>query len=266
MHAGDHLTHPTTVHDVAAAVEKVAPREHAEDWDNVGLLIGDSRGRVSRVMFTVDLTREVVAEACEAKCQMVVAYHPPIFDALKRVVAGTVVWETIAAGIAVYSPHTALDAAPGGTNDVLADAACMSRRGRRPLRPSGLSPRYGQGRVGTVAGRDRSEVIARLRKALGVTHLLVAGPHDGPAERVAVAAGAGGSLLGDALRAKSDVFVTGELRHHDALRAAAAGVTAIAALHTNTERTAVAALAKRLRIPGVRTVVSETDRDPFVIV
>jgi putative NIF3 family GTP cyclohydrolase 1 type 2 len=97
--------------------------------------------------------------------------------------------------------------------------------------------------------------------------VLVSGPTTGAAATVAVAAGAGGELLEEAVRAGADVFVTGEVRHHDALAAARRGVTVIATLHSNSERAAVGAYAARLgaRLAGVTVTVSTQDRDPFVV-
>jgi len=97
----------------------------AQDWDNVGLLAGDPAAAVRRVLVCVDLTADVVAEAGRRRAQMVVAYHPPLFKPVSRLNAagpGTDahVFACVARGIAIYSPHTALDAAEGGTNDVLA--------------------------------------------------------------------------------------------------------------------------------------------------
>lgn len=114
-----------TVNTVCDALQKLAPLELAQDWDNVGLLAGDTNAQVKSVMLCIDLTPEVVGEAIDAKTQMVMAYHPPIFKPVSRLIAPLAVPEAdvhrcIAHGIAVYSMHTALDAADGGTNDHLA--------------------------------------------------------------------------------------------------------------------------------------------------
>ena len=106
--------------------------------------------------------------------------------------------------------------------------------------------------------------IATIKAGLGVERLLIAGPLDGGVERVAVCAGACGDLYKDAIAQKAEVYVTGELRHHDALAAAAHGMTVVAALHSNSERRALDRLAERLRA-HVEVVRSERDRDPFTI-
>ena len=113
------------VADFAAAMEAIAPTRLAQDWDNVGLLVGDAQAALRRVLLCIDLTPPVVREAIEKKVDLVMAYHPPIFKPIKHLRAGDVgaealVFQCVRAGIAIYSTHTALDAAEGGTNDVLA--------------------------------------------------------------------------------------------------------------------------------------------------
>ena len=121
---------------VIEAMEQIAPTRYAESWDNVGLLVGDPRQNVSAAMLTIDYTPEVACESAGAGCDLIIAYHPPIFDALKRVTAGTrssgVIFDAIRRGVALYSPHTALDMAEGGTNDLLADV--LGLKDRAPLK------------------------------------------------------------------------------------------------------------------------------------
>jgi len=91
---------------------------------------------------------------------------------------------------------------------------------------------------------------------------------DAVVRRVAVAAGAGGELLGDALREKADLMLTGEIRHHDALSALRRGMAVVATLHSNSERAAVKSFASRLaqRLEGISVLPSQRDADPFVVV
>ena len=115
----------TTVANVCSALEDIAPLGLAESWDNVGLLVGDRNAPVRRMLLCIDLTPAVAAEAVRAKADFVMSYHPPLFkpaSALRKPSTGTdaVVFDCIRNGIAIYAPHTALDAAEGGTNDVLA--------------------------------------------------------------------------------------------------------------------------------------------------
>jgi len=116
----------STVGDVCSAMDALAPPRLAQEWDNVGLLVGDRRAACRRVLLCIDTTPAVLAEARRLRCPLIISYHPVIFRPVKTIRAdsdGTdsLVHEAIRLGIAIYSPHTALDAAGGGTNDVLAE-------------------------------------------------------------------------------------------------------------------------------------------------
>lgn len=132
------------VQDLITAMEAIAPPRYAEEWDNVGLVLGDAqRDLRGVVLLTIDLTESVVREARDMGAGAVISYHPPLFHPTRRITAsnrtGRVLLAAIEAGLAVYAPHTALDGAPGGMSDWLADGL-MDRKGvvkadRRALRP-----------------------------------------------------------------------------------------------------------------------------------
>jgi len=109
---------------ICEVLEEIAPVGLAEEWDNVGLLAGDPEQTIRRILLTIDLTKAVLAEAKHQKTDMILAYHPPIWAPLKKVVAGEggspLLYEAIRGGMAVYAMHTALDVVTGGINDVLA--------------------------------------------------------------------------------------------------------------------------------------------------
>ena len=111
--------------DVCQILGQVAPLHLAQEWDNVGLLAGDEAADCASILLTIDLTPEVLDEAVRHKVALIMAYHPPLFKPISSLRAGSLetdslVWRAIRAGIAIYSMHTALDAADGGTCDVLA--------------------------------------------------------------------------------------------------------------------------------------------------
>jgi dinuclear metal center YbgI/SA1388 family protein len=106
-------------------METIAPTALAQSWDNVGLLAGDATAPLRRVLLAIDLTRAVLEEAVRFRADLLLAYHPPIFKSISSLRApadgmDALVFNCIREGIAIYSTHTALDAADGGTNDVLA--------------------------------------------------------------------------------------------------------------------------------------------------
>ncbi|WP_206810906.1 Nif3-like dinuclear metal center hexameric protein [Paradesulfitobacterium ferrireducens] len=102
-----------TVGSIAQTIEKAAPKQWAEEWDNVGLLVGNMADRVERVLLALDGTLEVVAEAKERNAQMIVAHHPLMFRPLKNLRADNpqaeVPLQLLKHGIAYYAAHTNLD-------------------------------------------------------------------------------------------------------------------------------------------------------------
>lgn len=133
-----------SIRGVCKALEALASTALAQSWDNVGLLAGDPAGPCRRVMVCGDLTPSVADEAIGAAIDLLVCYHPPIFKPISRLAADgrgpeADVARCLMAGISLYCIHTALDAAPGGTNHVLAEMIGLTIEG--PLefvdRPSG---------------------------------------------------------------------------------------------------------------------------------
>ena len=264
------MTAPTFA-EVIDILHEIAPLELAAEQDNVGVLLQPKSrpGRVRRVLLTIDLTPPVVAEAIVARAELVVAYHPPIYRPAKRLVAEGGVQEALlraaAAGIAVYSPHTALDAAPSGLADWLAERL-LGGAAPKELRPCG------DGEFGRVVELARPlpfrTLLQRCKRTFAVRSLQVARPTRGSrsVRTIAVAAGAGGSVLRGIA---ADVWVTGELSHHDALAAVAAGTSVVLAGHSNTERGFLKVLQRRLREPFAGELdvrLARSDSDPFRVV
>jgi putative NIF3 family GTP cyclohydrolase 1 type 2 len=119
---------------VLSALEALCPLSLAEEWDNVGLLTGDPEAELERALACIDLTHEVLDEAQQLGAGLVLAYHPPLFRAVKRLAHDDVTVRAARLGVAVWSPHTALDlAAAGGTCDALAES--LELQLSSPLRP-----------------------------------------------------------------------------------------------------------------------------------
>jgi dinuclear metal center YbgI/SA1388 family protein len=133
-----------TVADVVAILHRLAPPELAEDWDNVGLLLGDPAATVARVMTCLTVTPESAEEAVASGVELVVSHHPVLFRPTQRLTAETPDGRTLLAllrgGVALYSPHTAFDNAPGGINDGLCRRLGLTDV--RPLRPGPADGRF----------------------------------------------------------------------------------------------------------------------------
>lgn len=156
--------HPTPA-EVEQALDRIAPFRLAESWDNVGVLLATSRASLRRVLLTIDLAEPVLDEAISKGVDGIVAYHPPIFAPLKRLADRDRVERTIrraaAADLWIASPHTALDAAPGGLNDWLARLAGPGSV--EPLQRASESRRSEAFKIATFAPRH---VVDAVRVAM----------------------------------------------------------------------------------------------------
>ena len=257
--------------EVVRVLEELAPLALAGDWDNVGLLVEPSApSAVTGILLTIDLSEAVLDEAIEAGARFIVAYHPPIFAPLNRLTQATdkqrVVVRALEAGVTIYSPHTALDAAAGWVNDWLADG--LGAGDREAIEKVGEEhPELGQGRFVRLHAPEPLEAgVTRIKQHLGLDHLQVAtaSRHQGadPVTSVALCAGAGGSVIG---AQPADLYWTGEMRHHEILAALAVGTSVVLCNHTNTERGYLEVFAGRLseRLPACECRVSGVDRDPL---
>ena len=363
------------IKDIAERIEKIAPLKLAQDWDNVGLLIGDPQKNVKNILLTIDITGDVVAEAKGLKTDLIVSYHPVIWDGLKKITADgptSVVYDLIRSGIAVFSIHTALDSAVGGVNDGLAEiigirdgkpigdyvdspggdnyklvvfipiesAAKVSNavfaagagvignyskcgfgaegtgsflplKGAKPaigkkgeleavpeikfetivpaekldnviaamkkahpyetpafdcFKLYGTQREFGLGRIGKLARPMRiKQIIKRIKKYTGAQAFGIVGDEKRLVKTAAVCAGSCGKIINSVIAAKCDLYLTGELKHHQALAAQEAGLTCICLSHTISERFILSKLAKQLQkqIKQVTIRISGKDADPF---
>ncbi len=258
----------TTVAEIAEVLNQIAPLELAEDWDNVGLLLGDPAEEVSRVMTCLTITPQSVDEAVAEGAQLVVSHHPILFKPAQRITAddpaGRLVWRLARAGVSVLSAHTAFDSAQHGINQQLAERLGLDDI--QPLSPSEQHPRAGTGRVGTLPDTlTLPEFCDAVISRLGLNGLEFVGPDTARVRRVGVGCGSAASLLSLAQRARCEVFLTGEARFHDCLAAEAVDLPLVLVGHDASERFAQQQLAEELanRCPGVTVWASRRETDPL---
>ena len=205
------------VKDIVSAIERIAPPEFQDEWDNSGLQVGFLDSEVSKVLVCLDVTEAVVDFAAERGFGMIVSHHPLIFKALSQVSDATYqqrcVVKALENGIAIYSAHTSMDNAPGGVNYKIAELIGLSDL-------HWLLPREGMdagsGLIGNLTCPERdTEFLARIKMTFGVDCLKHTACSGREIKTVALCGGSGAFLMRDALRLGADCFITGELHYHD---------------------------------------------------
>lgn len=258
-----------TILDACNFLDQFAPTRLAEDWDNVGLLVGDSKGIASKIMTCLTVTPDTVSEAIDRGADMIVAHHPLPFRAIKRITTDTIpskmIWQLIRAGVSIYSPHTGFDSASTGINQMLAER--LGVNDAQPLQPIENDPDgLGSGRYGTTDVKTFGNLIDSCKQQFGLTGLHVVGAVENPVQKIAMACGSGGSFLGKAIAKGCDTFVTGETTFHTCLEAESSGVNLLLLGHFSSERFAVEVLAAKLasEFADLEVWASENESDPLV--
>lgn len=249
-----------TVQEVFDLLNAFAPVETAEDFDNPGLLVGDGRAEVRRILVALDPSLRVVKEALARGADLIVTHHPFPFAGMKRFLCGDPAADKLSlllkGGISLISMHTNLDRAAGGVNDALAEALGLANI--TTAEESGLI------RAGELRGSLSPEEFCREVKAKLCAPGVRAVCGKGDIRRVWVGGGSCSEFLGAARRAGADAFVTADCRHHAFLDAEELGMTLIDAGHFATEAVVLPCLRERLALSGAEILAAESDRDPVI--
>jgi dinuclear metal center YbgI/SA1388 family protein len=259
----------TTIKNINSFLDSFAPTRLAEDWDNVGLLVGDPAGTAAKVMTCLTVTEESATEAIENGVDLIVSHHPLPFRPIKRLTTQTtpsrLVWNLARAGVSIYSPHTGFDSATEGINQSLAERIGMT--GVTPLVPIVDDPqKLGAGRIGELSPETNlGSFVESLKSSFGLPGIHIVGNVDSNVKRMAVACGSGGSFLEKARRAHCDTFVTGEATFHTCLEAKANNISLVLLGHYQSERFAVEMLADRIgeKFDDVEVWASKEESDPL---
>ena len=249
----------TTVADILAFLDTLAPRSLKMDWDNCGLLCGRPGREVHRILVALDPFDTVIDEAIRVKADLLVTHHPLIFrNGLMAVnedtEAGRCVLKLVENGIAAINAHTNLDIAPGGINDVLAQT--LGLNGIETIGEEGLLRR------GTVPAQPLPQFLAHVKQALGCDGLRYV-EVGRPVATVAEGGGACADEMEEALAAGCDTFVTSDVKYNQFRTAFQLGLNLIDAGHFHTENPAMPVLRDRLQaaFPEVEVLFSDSHRD-----
>lgn len=229
-----------TVQNVYDFINTLAPFDTQADFDNSGLLLGDPAAEVRHIHVALDCTEAVAREAEALGADLIVTHHPLLFSPRKNLreddPEARLMCRLIRQQQALIAAHTCLDQAPGGMGDVLAAAI-------------GLQDVTGEGyvRVGRLPAPMEAAALAKELARRLHTVVRPMGPADRVIRRVGLCTGAGGEFWAQAAAMGADAFVSGEIRHHHALAANAAGVVCFECGHHATEEPGIFALADALQ-------------------
>ncbi len=214
------------VREVIDALEEFAPLPLQESYDNAGLQVGLTEAEVSGVLLCLDVTEEVVNEAMELGCNMIVSHHPLLFRGLKTISDTDIVQRCVRLAIQndinIYSAHTNLDNTADGVNYVIAEKLglvdvemMMPRRVMVSMGGRQREVMAGSGMIGYLPeGEDSLAFLQRVKQAFELECLMHNELLVRPIQSVAICGGAGDFLLDEAIRRQADAFLTGEMHYH----------------------------------------------------
>lgn len=247
--------------DIMNFVEEIAPLALAEEWDNVGLLVGNRDKKVDRVMLCLDITSAALEEAVKNKVNLIITHHPVIFKGLKRLLVGeskgSILHMLIKNDINVYSAHTNLDFAVTGVNTHLAESLRIK---------NAVTFGEGPGKMGMLDKKmSFHDFIEHVKISLNAPFVRVAGNVENDIQKVAVFCGGFDDDLEAIKQCNPDILVTGDLKHHTAIDAAEEGLCIMDAGHFNTEKVILGPLSKALKenFPGIEVFCFQKEEEPF---
>lgn len=266
---------------VCGELARLAPLRLAEDWDNVGLLVGDRGRSIGRIMTCLTITPNVVEEAISQAADLIVTHHPLPFKPLSRIttdtITGSMLLKLIANQVAVYSAHTAFDSAAEGINQMWAERLGLSNI--RPLIEWDIAPAEvgeksadetaaapGSGRFGELTTAEPlGQLVARAAALVRASAPRMVGDPERAVVKVALACGSGGSFLSAAARHGCELMITGEATFHLCLEAEARGIGLGLLGHYFSERFAMEQMAEGLAqtLPDMVVWPSQSEHDPL---
>ncbi len=205
------------LNEIIEYLEELAPKHLAEDYDNVGLMVGDKEASVSKVVISLDTDEKVADFATKNGAQLVISHHPLLFKPAKSITKGDslgrTIYNLIKNDISLYAMHTNFDSVSGGLGDYFLKAACGVRA------YDSIEGEFPDG-IGRIAKLDREitfgELIDRIKKGLLINSIRYVGDENMPVKTIAACNGGGADLIFSAYSMGADVYISGDLKYHHA--------------------------------------------------
>ncbi len=252
------------------SLEELSPVSYAEDWDNVGLIVGRKEKDIRKIYIAVDPTDDVIRSAIDVKADMIITHHPLIFRAIKKINSDDFIARRVLRlarhDMCYYAMHTNFDVM--GMADAAADELGLKRCSVLSVTYEDDIAKEGFGRVGRLPKvMTLKECAEYVKKCFSLKHVRVYGDLDTELETAAVCPGSGKSMIGDAVKAGADVYITGDIEHHDGLDSVAQGLMVIDAGHYGIEKIFIAYIREYLKrnMPEIDVYIHK-DAEPFTVI
>ncbi len=213
------------IQEITKYIEKLAPLEYAEGFDNVGLLVGNYETEVTGVLVTLDTLEDTIDEAIEKNCNFIVSFHPIIFSGLKKLNGNNyverVVLKAIKNDIAIYATHTALDNVQQGVSGKICDV--LNLQNSKTLIPKttiASQETIGMGMIGELPHEMKEKEFLQFVKSKMKTDCIRHSELMGSTiKRVAVLGGSGSFAIENAIDSKADAYISADFKYHDFFKA-----------------------------------------------
>ena len=218
-----HISYSVKIKEITSALERFAPLPLQESYDNAGLQVGlTAEQEASGALLCLDVTEDVIREAIDLGCNLIVSHHPLLFRSLKQVTERTQVERCVRLAIqndiAIYAAHTNLDNAEDGVNFRIAEKLGLVDVQMMQKHPVAVGERRvtaGSGLIGYLpVPEDSLAFLQRIKEVFHIECLQHNELLGRPIESVALCGGAGAFMLDEAIRLEADAFLTGEMSYH----------------------------------------------------
>ena len=268
------------VKDILEILNQIARFDIAEKWDNSGLQAGSADWEVNKILVGLDVSMPLMQAAKNSNCDLVLTHHPLMITPEKtfdfQKMPGSAILIAARDKISIISVHTNLDKANDGLNDYFASKiGVQTTNVFLPLfpgdEPEGQVP--GMGRLGCLQNPMTVQALAeQIKNKLGLLNIRVTGELDRKVETVAICTGSGGSLVDEFIKSKADVYITGDVKYHEARLVEQASKALIDVGHFGSESMVIDLLSSQLcrafKNASLNIEVNKflKEKDPFTIV
>ena len=223
--------------DIIKSMNEWADPKFIDTWDNTGFQIGDENNNIKKILVSLDLDRLVLDYAIENNYDMIINHHPLIFKPIKSITTNNhkekIIYDLIKSNIVVYNAHTNLDQAEGGVSSEL--ARVLGLKDPITLTDSEIE-NGGYGKIGDIKEMTTREYADLIKRKLNIEHLTIYGDINKKIKKVALCGGAGSDFIYDAYKNKADLYITGDIKYHEAQMADELGLSIIDPGHFHTEK------------------------------